>query len=82
MVHRYALAWKSYMHGTDNWPLPEGLEEEEREAEILFRKNEMVITRRLVLIVITNVILWTPMVAIGALSMMGIYVSKVSQHYT
>ena len=63
--------------GVDIWNLPEEMEEEEKEAERQFRKNEIVIAHRLVAVVATNFAVWLPMIIIGLASLGGYQVSDV-----
>ena len=66
------------MMGIDIWSFPEEMEEEEKDQERQFRKNELVISRRLVGVVATNFAIWMPLIMVAILSLCGSQVSDVS----
>jgi hypothetical protein len=80
MAVGFFFAYRAVLAGIDIWTatLPEEMPEEEKEAEIEFRKNEIIITKRLVLVVTTNFIIWLPLVFMSAFAAMGVPFSKTA----
>lgn len=80
MAIGYAFVFKSALSGLDIWypTFPEEMEEEEKEKEIQFRKNEMIISRRLALVVGADFMLWMPVLVVGIMANMDIPPSKVT----
>ena len=76
----YSLIGKWARQGIEIWNhmLTDDLTDEEKEAELEYRRNEVIITKRVFLVVATNVIVWMPVVMITAFSMLEIYVNKIT----
>ena len=78
----YTLVTKSVHRGlgvwTDNTVLTEEMTEEEKETELQYRRNEVLISKRLFLVVATNVALWLPVVMITAFAMLNVYIDPIT----
>ena len=76
----YAFVGKWLYKGSSVWEelISDELTEEEREAELLFRSNEFIISKRLILVAVTNCTFWLPVILVTALSMLGVEIDNVT----
>ena len=76
----YSLIGKWIRRGLEVWNdmLTEDMTDEEKEAELQYRRNEVIISKRLFLVVATNVVIWLPVIMITSFAMLDVYIDPTT----
>lgn len=80
----YAAAWRVVARGVTPWmlDLTDGTTVQDKEAELKYRKNEVVITRRLVLVMVSNIVVWIVLITLTCLSFSGVQIDRTLSSWT